>query len=91
MKVGIETLHVIWYKLRMTGIPISGASCAYGDNMSVIHNTSTPESRLKKKCNAIAYHAVHKSVAIGETLTGPIRSEDNLADLLTKVDTEHKC
>ena len=59
--------------------------------MSVIGNTSKPESTLKKKCNAIAYHAIHESVAKGETLTGHIRSEDNLSDLLTNVVTGHKC
>ena len=31
-----------------------------------------------------------KSVAMGETLTQHIRSEDNLVDLLTKVVTGHK-
>ena len=59
--------------------------------MSVIHNTSKPKSTLKKKCNAIAYHAIHESMAMEETLTGHIRSEDKLADLLTKVVTGHKC
>ena len=58
--------------------------------MSVIHNTSKLETTLKKKCNAIAYHAVYESVTIGETLTGHIISEDNLADLLTKVVTRYK-
>ena len=58
--------------------------------MLVIHNTSKPESTQKKKCNAIAYHAIHESVAMGGTLTGHIRSEDNSADLLTKIVTGHK-
>ena len=65
IKVKLETLQAIWYKLRMMGIPISGASYVHGDNMSVIHNTSKPESTLKKKCSAIAYHAIHESVAMG--------------------------
>ena len=81
MKVGIKTLHAIHYKLRMMGIPISGALYVYGDNMSVIHDTSKPESTLKKKCNAIAYHAIPKSLEMGERLTGHIQSKDNLADL----------
>ena len=85
MNVRIKTLHVIHYKLRMMGIPICGASYIYGDNMSVIHNISKPESTMKKKCNAMSYHAIHKSVAMGETLTGHIRSEGNSTDLLTKV------
>ena len=45
---------------------------------------------LKKKCNATASHAVCESVAMGETLTGCISSEDNLVDFLTKVVTGHK-
>ena len=67
------------------GVPLTGPSYIYGDNMSVIHNTQRPESVLKKKSNSICYHAVRESVAMGESRTGHIRTEDNLADLLTKV------
>ena len=74
----------------MMGIPISGVSYVYGDNMSVIHNTSKPESTLKEKSNVITYHAVCKSMAIGETLTGQIRSEDNPEGLLSKIVTGNK-
>ena len=69
----------------MMGVPLTGPSYIYGDNMSVIHNTQRPESVLKKKSNSICYHAVRESVAMGESITGHIRTEDNLADLLTKV------
>ena len=65
----------------MIGIPISRASYVYGDNMSVIHNNLRPESKLNKKYNTFAYHAVHESVAMGETLTGHITPENNPADL----------
>ena len=41
MKVGVKTLCAIQYKLRMMGIQIFGASYIYGNNMLVIHNTST--------------------------------------------------
>ena len=66
------------------GIPIDGPSYLYGDNMSVPHNTQKPESTLKKKSNSIAYHLVRESVAMGETLTGYVRTGDNYADLMTK-------
>jgi hypothetical protein len=33
---------------------VDGPSYVYGDNMSVLHNTSNPESTLKKKSNSIA-------------------------------------
>ena len=53
MTQGIERLRGLRYKLRMMGVPISGPSFVYGDNMSVIHNTQRPESRLNKKSNSI--------------------------------------
>ena len=74
----------------MMGIPISGPSYIYGDNMSVIHNSSRPESVLRKKSNSVCYHAVHESVAMGESLVGHIPSKENIADLLTKVLYGHK-
>ena len=53
--------------------------------MSGIYKISKPDSTLKKNYNEIAYHAIFQSMAMGETLTGCIRSEDNPADLLTKI------
>ena len=40
---------------------------------------------LKKTFNAVAYHAVNESVAMGVSMMGHIRPEDNEADFLTKV------
>jgi hypothetical protein len=44
MKFGIEKLRGLRYKLRMMGVPIDGPSLVYGDNLSVIKNSQTPES-----------------------------------------------
>jgi hypothetical protein len=85
MKIGMESLRGLQYEQRMMGVPIDGPSLIYGDNMSVIHNTLRPESTLKKKSNSIAYHAVRESVAMGESLTGHVGTNDNPADLATKV------
>jgi hypothetical protein len=85
MTQGIERLRGLRYKLRMMGVPISGPSYVYGDNMSVIYNTQTPESRLNKKSNSICYHACREAVASGEAITGHVRSEKNPADICTKV------
>ena len=49
MTHGVETLRGIRYKLRMMGVHIDGPTYVYGDNMSVVFNTSRPESQLKKK------------------------------------------
>ena len=85
MRVGMESLRGLQYKLRMIGVPIWGPLLIYGDNMSVIHNTQRPDSTLKKKSNSIAYHAVRDSVAMGKLLTGHMATNSNVADLATKV------
>jgi hypothetical protein len=85
MKHGIENLRGIRYKLRMMGVPTKGASYVYGDNMSVVNNTSKPESTLMKKSNSMCYHAVCEAVAMGEALVVHIPTKKNLADLFTKV------
>eukprot|EP00804_Cyclotella_cryptica_P013947 CCRYP_002465-RA/>CCRYP_002465-RA protein AED:0.03 eAED:0.04 QI:0/0/0/0.83/0.6/0.5/6/0/916 len=85
MKHGIENLRDIRYKLCMMGVPVKRASYLYGNNMSVVTNTSKPESTLKKKSNSICYHAVREAVAMGEALFAHIPTKKNLADLFTKV------
>jgi Reverse transcriptase (RNA-dependent DNA polymerase) len=85
MKTGIEILRGIRYKLRMMGIPISGPTLIYGDNMSVINNTTKPESTLKKKSNQICFHACRESVAMNESLMSHVKTDENLADLATKL------
>ena len=85
LKTGMEANRALRYKLRMMGVPIDGPTYVYCDNMSVVHNTSSPESTLKKKSNSIAYHAVREAVAMGEMLIAYIKTTNNVADLMTKV------
>ena len=56
----------------------------YGDNQSVFCNTCIPDSNLKKKNHAIAYHFVRGGVAREEWVTGYFKSDNNAADPLTK-------
>jgi hypothetical protein len=84
LKIAAEMLRGLRYKLRMMGIPIAGPSYVYCDNNSVVMNSSAPASTLKKKSNSIAYHAVRWSVAADEMRVTHVRSEDNIADILTK-------
>jgi hypothetical protein len=85
MKIGMESLRGLGYKLRMMGIGVTGPLYIYCNNMSVIHNTQRLESMLKKKSNSICYHAVCESVAMGEALTGHIGTDENVGDLAAKV------
>ncbi|KAL7462422.1 hypothetical protein ACHAXS_002795, partial [Conticribra weissflogii] len=65
MKTGVDTLRGHRYKLRMIGAALDGTTHAYGENMSVIKNTSKPESTMTKKSSTVCYHAVRESVAMG--------------------------
>ena len=85
MKAGVEALRGIRYKLRMMGVPLTGPTYVYGDNMSVIYNTSRPELTLKKKRNYICYHAVREAVASGKCLKTQCKTGDIYSDMMTKV------
>jgi hypothetical protein len=69
----------------MMGIPCEGPAFIYGDNQSVLANTSIPDSTLKKKSQSIAYHFVREGVARDEWRTAYVNTHDNIADLLTKL------
>ena len=84
MKVCCEYLRGLRYKLRMMAIPCDFPSYVYGDNQSVLVNSSKPFSVLKKKSSSIAYHFVREGVAKDEWRTAYINTNDNVADILTK-------
>ena len=79
-----ETIEGTRYKLRLMGATLDSPTYIYRDNMSVIHNTSTPESTLKKKANSVCYHYIHEAVAAHECRTGHINTHENPADIPTK-------
>jgi hypothetical protein len=83
-RIAVELIEGLRYKLRMFGVPIDGPTNLYVDNESVVLNSTHPESTLKKKHNAIAYHRVCEAVAPGTIRIAHESSETNLADLLTK-------
>jgi hypothetical protein len=84
MKQATEYICGLRYKLRMMGIKVDEPTFVFGDNQSVLANTTNPTSTLKKKSNAIAYHFVRKGVARDEWRTAYIHTDDNVADMLTK-------
>ena len=58
-------------------VPIKVTSYIYGDNMSVIYNTSRPESMLRNKPNIICYHFLMEAVASKVCLTSHITTLKN--------------
>jgi hypothetical protein len=84
LKTAVEMIEGLRYKLRMMGVPIDGSCNVYCDNESVCKNVQTPESMLRKKHNAIAYHRVREAVAAKTVRVAKEPTETNLADLFTK-------
>ena len=84
MKQCCEYIRGLRYKLRMMGIPVEGHAYIFGDNQSVLANTSKPHSTLKKKSSSIAYHFVREGVAKDEWRTTYLNTHFNPSDMLTK-------
>ena len=86
MKTAIDMIEGLRYKLRMMGIlPLNGPTSVFCDNQSVVNNTTAPESVLKKRHNAIAYHRAREAQAAGFIRVAWESGETNIADLLTKL------
>ena len=62
-RIAVDLAIEIRYVLRMLGVKILGPTLLLGDNKSVILNSSTPSSVLKKKHCAINYHRVREAIA----------------------------
>jgi hypothetical protein len=85
MRIAVEQIEGLRYKLRMMGVPIEGAANVFCDNQSVFKNCSFPESTLKKKHNAIAYHRVREAQASRTIRVAWESGITNLSDILTKL------
>ena len=83
-RIAVETLMSLRYFITMLGCQLEPSSLLLGDNMAVVLNTTIPSSALKKKHQACNYHKVRESIAAGFIRFAHIRSEENLADILTK-------
>jgi hypothetical protein len=84
MRIAVELVEALRYKLRMFGVPIEGPTNVFCDNEAVTKNSIFPESTLKKKHNSIAYHRTREAVAAGTIRVTKEDGKTNLADVLTK-------
>ena len=83
-RIAVEKIIELRYFINMLGCNLEPCSMLLGDNMAVVLNTTIPSSALKKKHQACNYHKVRESIAGGFIKYGHIRSDDNMADILTK-------
>jgi hypothetical protein len=59
----------------MMGVQVDGPKYVFCDNESVVKNSTRPESMLKKKHNAIAYHRVREVQAAEAWETDAVRQD----------------
>ena len=56
IRTSLETVQgITTYELQMMGVPLNTPTYIYDDNMSVIHNTSQPQSTHKMEANTVCY------------------------------------
>jgi hypothetical protein len=85
LRIAVEQLEALRYKLRMYGVPIDGPADVYCDNQSVVDSSSLPQRTLQKKHNAICFHKVREAAAMQVIRGAKIDGTENLADLFTKI------
>jgi hypothetical protein len=85
LRIAIEKVEGLRYKLRMMGLPMEGPANGFCDNESVVLNSTIPSSTLKKKHNAVNYHKCRESIACGAVRLAKEPGETNLSDICTKL------
>ncbi|MGH3053464.1 MAG: reverse transcriptase domain-containing protein, partial [Gaiellaceae bacterium] len=84
LRIAVEMIEGLRYKLRMMGVPVPGPANGFCDNQSVVINSTWPDSSLKKRHNAISYHKVRECIAAKVIRLAKEDGTTNLADILTK-------
>jgi len=83
-RMAIDLIIEMRYKLRCLGIQVEKRSELLGDNLSVVVNTTLPSSKIKKKHLSCQIMRVREAIAAGFVRFGHVRSEQNIADIMTK-------
>jgi hypothetical protein len=84
MRIAVEMIEALCYKLQMFGIPLDRPANVFCDNQSVVTNSTVPDSTLQRKHNSIAYHRVREAVASNIVRIAYVHTKSNNADVLTK-------
>jgi len=84
-RIAVDQIIDIRTSLRYLGVPIQGKTYMFGDNQSVITNTTLPHSALNKRHNALSYHRVREAMACKDLIGFyHIPGDKNPADILSK-------
>ena len=84
MKACTEYILGLKFKIHIMGIQCDFPAFIYGNNQSLLANTTMPHSILKKKSNSIEYHFVIEGTARDKWKDTYINTNDKKSNLLTK-------
>jgi len=83
-RTAVDQIVDLRYTLRMLGVPLTGPSWMFGDNLSVVNSSTMPSGKLTKRHNILSYHRVREAQAAGFVNFVHIDGKQNPADILTK-------
>ena len=83
--IAVDLAVELRYNLRMLDAPVKGTTILFGDNQSMVINTSLPPSILKKRHSANNYNRVREDVTAGIMSIVHYDTKYNLADMGTKL------
>jgi hypothetical protein len=83
-KLAVEQIMAMRLTLRYLGVEVHGASKLFGDNGSVVTSSSVPESPLRKRHQALAYHYTREAIASGAIDFHHLPGTLNPSDILSK-------
>ena len=83
-RTAVDQIIDIRTSLRYLGVPVLEETYMFGDNESVVKNSTLPHSILNKRHNALSYHRVREAIAAGFLKFYHVRGENNPADILSK-------
>ena len=80
-RIAVDMAVELRYTLRMLGVKVKGTTLLFGDNQSMVNNTSLPHSMIKKRQSANNYHRVREAVASEIVSIVHCATKYNLADM----------
>jgi hypothetical protein len=83
-RVAVDQIIDLRTTLRYLGVPVNARSYMFGDNQSVVTNSTIPHSSLHKRHNALAYHRVREMIAAKVLGYYWIDGKNNPADIVSK-------
>ncbi len=83
-RIAVEQIIDIRTTLRYFGVPVTEMTYMFGDNQSVITNSTLPHSQLNKRHIALSYHKVREAIASKMVGFFKISGKINPSDIMSK-------